>query len=182
MANKTVCIEREYGSNGKKIAEWLSRSTGIECYDKAALKEIALKNGLVPEETAGAAGAEGAVDEEAVDHKCYSEAIKFLSEKRSCIFVGTCASSILQDRKRNLNVFIKADMESKIRWAMASEKMDEEQARQFISDMDGKRKEYRSNYSETESGEPVVYDLVVTSSKFGIEGTAELIRSCLSRI
>lgn len=182
MANKTVCIEREYGSNGKKIAEWLSRSTGIECYDKEKLKEVALKNGLVPEETAGAAGVEGAEDDDEKNRRLYAEAIKFLSEKRSCIFVGTCASSVLQDRPRNLNVFVKADMDSKIRWAMASEKMDEDQARQFISEMDGKRKEYRNNNSETETGEPVVYDLVVTSSKFGIEGTAELIRSCLSRI
>lgn len=172
MANKTVCIEREYGSNGKKIAEWLSRKTGIEMYDKAALKEIAVQNNLMPE-------GEKAADSE---YKMYGEAIQFLAEKRSCIFVGTCAASVLQGRKRNLNVFIKADMESKINWAMASEKVDREKAEQLIEETDKKRKEYRNNYSMTEDGEQVVYDIIITSSKFGIEGTSELIRSCLSRI
>lgn len=173
MGNKTVCIEREYGSNGRKIAEWLSRSTGIECYDKNALMEVAEQNGLIPE----------TIEEgEDKDYKIHCEAIKFLASKRSCIFVGTCASSILQDKPRNLNVFVKADMDSKIRWAMASEKVDEKRAKELIDEMDIKRTDYRKRYSETEDGDAVVYDLVITSSKFGIEGTAELIRSCLSRI
>lgn len=173
MANKTVCIEREYGSNGKKIAGWLSKKTGIECYDKAALKEVAEKNGLVLDSM------EEGIEKE---RKIYSEAIKFLAEKRSCIFIGTCASSVLQGRPRNMNVFIKADMNSRIRWAMDSENVDEDRAREMISEKDEKRREYRKNYAIAETGEPVEYDLIISSSKFGMEGTTEMIRSCMSRI
>lgn len=173
MTNKTVCIEREYGSNGKKIAEWLSKSTGIECYDKEALKRTAEENHLIKEPPA---------KEGEKDAATYREAVKFLAGRGSCIFVGTCASAVLQGRPRNLNVFVKADMESKILWAMSSEKADREKAEEMIAKMDAQRKETRKNYAVTEEGTPVEYDLVVTSSKFGIEGTAEIIKKSLSRI
>lgn len=173
MANKTICIEREYGSNGKMIAEWLSKSTGIQCYDKAAIKEIGKKFNLLPQEEQ--------VDSEN-DYIMYGEAIKFLAEKRSCIFVGICAAAVLQGRPRNLNVFIKADMDRRIRWVMASEKLDRDAAEELLLKTDEKRREYRKENGVTEEGEPVSYDIIITSSKFGIEGTSELIRLSLSRI
>lgn len=172
MARKTVCIEREYGSNGRKIAEWLSRNTGIELYDKEALIRVAEENNLAPEE---------GLSEEDRRHKMHREAIKFLADRGSCIFVGTCAAGVLQGRDRNINVFVKADMESKIRWAMASEKISREDAEKKIADMDGERSRIRDIYSITECGDRVDYDVIITSSRFGIEGTAELIRSCMSR-
>ena len=49
MANKTICIEREYGSNGMKIAQWLSKSTGMTVYGRDALQAIAKENDLVKE-------------------------------------------------------------------------------------------------------------------------------------
>lgn len=111
----------------------------------------------------------------------HREAIKFLADRGSCIFVGTCAAGVLQRRDRNINVFVKADMESKIRWAMASEKISREEAEKKIAEMDEKRSKIRDIYSVTECGDRVDYDLIITSSRFGIEGTAELIRSCMAR-
>lgn len=172
MARKTVCIEREYGSTGRKIAEWLSRNTGIELYDREALIKVAEENHLVT--------GDGMTEDEK-RHQMHREAIKFLADRGSCIFVGTCAAGVLQGRDRNINVFVKADMESKIRWAMASEKNSREEAEKKIAEMDEKRSKIRDIYSVTECGDRVDYDLIITSSRFGIEGTAELIRSCMAR-
>ena len=172
MARKTVCIEREYGSNGRKIAEWLSRNTGIELYDREALIKVAEENHLVT--------GDGMTEDEK-RHQMHREAIKFLADRGSCIFVGTCAAGVLQGRDRNINVFVKADMESKIRWAMASEKISREEAEKKIAEMDEKRSKIRDIYSVTECGDRVDYDLIITSSRFGIEGTAELILSCMAR-
>ena len=85
----------------------------------------------------------------------------------------------IEDRENY--VFVKADMESKIRWAMASEKISREEAEKKIAEMDEKRSKIRDIYSVTECGDRVDYDLIITSSRFGIEGTAELIRSCMAR-
>ena len=161
MSRKTVCIEREYGSNGRKIAEWLSKKTGIPLYDKKALTKTAQDNHLMPE---------GNESDENTIPDMHREAIKFLADKGSCIFVGTCAAGVLQGRDKNINVFVKADMESKIRWAMESENMDRQTA-----------EEKRDIYSVTECGDKVEYDLIVASSRFGIEGTADMIRACLAR-
>lgn len=102
MSRKTVCIEREYGSNGRKIAEWLSKKTGVPLYDKKALTQVAEENHLAPEGTA---------EDENKIPAMHREAIKFLADKGSCIFVGTCAAGVLQGRDKNVNVFVKADME-----------------------------------------------------------------------
>lgn len=173
MTRKTVCIEREYGSNGRKIAEWLSKKTGIMLYDRAALTRVAEEHNLV---------VDGDLSEDERKHQMQREAIKFLADKDSCIFVGTCAAGVLEGRNGNVNVFVKADMESKIQWAMCSEKISREEAEKKIAAMDEERKRIRGIYSVTECGDKVDYDLIVTSSRFGIEGTAELIHSCMTRI
>lgn len=174
MTYKTVCIDREYGSNGFKVGKWISKVTGMDFYDRALLKETAKLKHLVEED----------MDPSDPDydriHCC--EAVKYLSGRHSCIFVGGGAAAVLQGRPGNLNVFIKADLESRIRWAMSEQSLDEAAARQFITEMDGKRQAFRKSCSHTEAGDPVVYDIMITSSKFGIEATVEVIRSCMSRI
>lgn len=83
MSRKTVCIEREYGSNGRKIAEWLSKKTGVPLYDKKALTQVAEENHLAPEGTA---------EDENKIPAMHREAIKFLADKGSCIFDGNLRS------------------------------------------------------------------------------------------
>ena len=51
-----------------------------------------------------------------------------------------------------------------------------------IEEMGTHRENNRKNFAVTETGEPVVYDLVLSSSKFGIEGSAEIIKQSVSRI
>jgi len=173
MANKTICIEREYGSNGKTVAQRLAKSLSFSCYDKAALRQVAEDNNLLTE---------AFEDEQERDLAAQREAVKFLADRESCVFVGTCAASVLQGRPKNLNVFIKADLETKILWAMSSEKLDREAAEKKLAEMGEKRVEIRKNHSITEDGEPVEFDLLVSSSKFGMEGTAEIIKKSLTRI
>ena len=47
--------------------------------------------------------------------------------------------------------------------------------------MDEERSRMRDIYSVTECGDKVDYALIIASSRFGIEGTAEMIRSCMAR-
>lgn len=46
--------------------------------------------------------------------------IKDLAEKGSCVIVGRCADYILRERKDVLNIFIYADMESKMERAVTT--------------------------------------------------------------
>lgn len=173
MTNKTICIEREYGSNGKKIAQWLSKSTGISVYGRDDLKEIAKEKDLVKGISE---------DDPEWEKEVYKEAVNYLAERGNCIFVGTGAASVCQGRSRNLNIFIKADTESKISWCMADANLDREAAIAKLEEMGNRRENNRKNFAVTETGEPVVYDLVLFSSKFGMEGSAEIIKKSVSRI
>ena len=48
--------------------------------------------------------------------------------------------------------------------------------------MGEQRVEIRKNHSTTEDGDPVEFDLTVSTSKFGMEGAVEIIKKCLSRM
>ena len=50
MKNTVICIGRQYGSGGFKIAKMLSEKLGIPFYDKE-LVELAAKKGNLHDET-----------------------------------------------------------------------------------------------------------------------------------
>lgn len=173
MSSKVVCIEREYGSNGRNIGEWLGRKMGIACYDRKKVMEEARKR-----EMADCKVEIGSEEE----FQIISKIVPMLAKERSCIFIGCCASQILEDHPKKLTVFIYADMESRIQWVMGSEKLSREDAVKLI-DLKGKQRvDYHDSYSNTKMGELSSYDLAVSSSRFGIDVTSELIHTCMAHI
>lgn len=173
MSSKVVCIEREYGSNGRNTGEWLGKKMGISCYDRKKVVEEAIKREVIDHEV------EVGSDEE---FQVISKVIPMLVKERSCIFVGCCASKILADHPKKLTVFIYADMESRIQWVMGSEKLNREEAIDLIVQKGKQRMDYHDSYSDTKMEELSAYDLAVSSSRFGVDVTSELIHTCVSHI
>ena len=95
------------------------------------------------------------------------------------MFVGRCASSILADHKDMLSVFIYANEDSKIKRVMARNQTDEITAKKRIQKVDRMRKRYFDFYADTHWGESESYDMMLSSSQFGIDGCVELILQCL---
>ena len=201
MKNTIICIGRQYGSGGREIAEKLAQKLGVVCYDKLLLKKAAEDIGLPIETVEGAdekpieigAMISGNVfaDTASISTAFYSErqvvyeaqkmAINDVAKKGNCVIVGRCASSILKNADVNLiSVFVYAEKEDKVNRIARRNNIDKDEAKKKMQKIDKMRRKYFDFYSDTPWGEPESYDLMISSSKYGIDGTVKIIESALN--
>ena len=180
-----ICIGREYGSGGREIAEKLAEKLGVPCYDKLLIRKAAEESGYTEhflsqnEEQPFSIGSlltgNPFADTVSMAHAFYPEsqmafdaerhAIQDIAQKGGGVFVGRCASSILDGRNDMLSVFIYAKEDDKLKRVMKK--------------VDRMRKRYFDFYADTHWGESESYDMMLSSSQFGIDGCVELILQCL---
>lgn len=198
---KIICIGREYGSGGREIGEKLAEKLGIPCYDKVLLKQAAIDSGLTESlfENAderrnswiwnafcmGNPTADtmmtAATDYLTNDSLFYmqSRTIKKLAFEGSCIFIGRCAESVLENHEEVLSVFIHADKEERIERIMKRQGVDHKKAENLMNKMDKRRADYHNYYSDSKWGRCGSYDMSISSSKFGIEGAVRMIEEAV---
>lgn len=194
MKNTIICIGRQYGSGGREIGETLARELGIPCYDKLLIKKAALESGLSEEfltraeespinsiqflsgnpyvDMAGIANT--FYSESQVAYNAEKEVIEKVTKQGPCVIIGRCASSILPKEDR-LSVFIYADEADKLKRVMERNRLSEREAAHRMRHMDRMRKQFFSFYSDTVWGQPESYDMMLSSSKLGIDGCVKLI-------
>ncbi len=195
---KIVTIGRQFASLGSDIGEKLSELTGIPCYDREALADIAMKRGI-PSETFQKA------DEQATSSFLYSlamssyngniahygmndyimtdrvfniqsEEMKKIADAQDAIFIGRCADDVLAGYDKVLNVFIHAPLEARVKNLMERGVSDESAARKTITKTDKKRASYYNFYTGKGWGDPKNYHLNIDSSALGVDGTAKMIK------
>ena len=98
-----------------------------------------------------------------------------LAQKESCIIVGRCADSILMDMENHLNVYIYAPFEARMRNCVETLKMDEKTARKMIREVDRSRELYHRRYCPEYVNAATNKDILLDSSRFGVDGTAEIL-------
>lgn len=201
IPNDTViCISREYGSGGREIAEKLAQKLNIPCYDKLLIQKAAKESGC-SEEFLNVYGERPLSinnllagnpfsDTVTMAHSFYSESqiafdierktILEIAQKGGGVIVGRCASSILSGRKHMISVFIYADQKTRIERVMARNQISEAEARKRIHKIDRMRKRHFDFYADTIWGHPESYDLMLSSSHFGIDRCVELIAESIA--
>lgn len=104
-----------------------------------------------------------------------SNAILKSAEDRPGLFVGRCADYILRDLPNVVKIFIQADDEVRIKRIAEINNISEQEAKSRMKKSDKKRMSYYNFYAEGKWGDRALYDLVINSSRLGIEETAEVI-------
>ena len=105
-------------------------------------------------------------------------AILELAEKGDCVIIGRCASAILRAAGyRPLSVFIYADSADRAKRIAARNNLDEKRALHKAQKVDRMRKHHFDFYADTLWGEPESYDLMLSSSEYGVSGAASVIAS-----
>ena len=104
-----------------------------------------------------------------------SNIIRDLAHKESCIIVGRCADSILQDISRCLNVYVYAPLEARLKNCTELLGMDENTAKRMIREVDRAREVYRLRYCDGVKSVPDHRDLLIDSSKYGPQKTAKIL-------
>ena len=188
MEQYVVTVSRQFGSMGRTIAKQMAEKLGIEFYDRDIVEETAKRMGLPvsvisqKEENANSIyfkrqyplgmGVSNMQDEIFSIQKNIIEA---LAKKESCIIVGRCAESILADWKNHLRVYIYAPYEKRLKNCTEILKMEEKTARKMIREVDRSRELYHRRYCPEYTDAFSNRDLLIDSSRFGIEKTAEIL-------
>lgn len=188
MEQYVITISRQFGSMGRTIAKLMAEELGIEFYDRDIVEETAKRMGLpvsvisAKEENANSIyfkrqyplgmGVSNMQDE---IFSIQKNIIEDLAKKESCIIVGRCADSILADYKNRISVYIYAPYEKRLQNCTEILKMEEKTARKMIREVDRSRELYHRRYCPEYTDAFSNRDLLIDSSRFGIEKTAEIL-------
>lgn len=196
MKFRYITIEREYGSGGTKIARRLSEISGVPCYGHEILEAVAKKQGIPVERI-------NQYEEKATGSLIYSmfimsrvqtgdpnmlteEGKVFLDEQLEirrlamegpAIFLGHCASDALREQKGVIKVFIHSENEGEVKNRITKDygiaPAEAESIRRFYN-------KKRSGYFRANTGKEWKdlknYDVVLDSSKLGIEGCVNVLK------
>lgn len=188
MEPYVITISRQFASMGRSIAKELANELGIAFYDRDIVEETAKRMGLPvslvsdTEENSGSIyfkrqyplgmGISSLKDEIFMVQK---NIIRDLVDQGSCIIVGRCGDSILADKKRRLNVYIYAPAHERFKNCIEKLGMDEDTAKRMMREVDRSRAIYRKRYCPEVKDEFTNRDLMIDSSRFGIDGTAKML-------
>ena len=200
--NTIITIGRQFGSGGHDIGSKLAEELGIELYDKEMLDRAAKESGICQElfesndekptnsflyslvmdtYSFGNGYTSGYLDMP-FNHKIFLaqfDAIKGIAKEGPCVLIGRCADYALEDYNNVLRVFIRAEMDDRIRRIAKSYDLTDARAKDLIIKTDKKRAGYYNYYSNKKWGEAESYDVCLNSSILGIDGTVEAIKSLI---
>ncbi len=198
MANQIYTISREFGSGGQYVGEELAKRLGIKLYDKELLQEAAKQSGFCEEifenhdekptssflyslvmDTYSANGySTSSFLDMPLNHKVFLaqfETIRKIAERESCVIVGRCADYALAEHPNCINVFIKAEMDYRIKLIAERSNLTENKAKDMLIKQDKQRASYYNYYTSKKWGDAKSYDLCLDAGKLGNTGCVDMI-------
>ena len=195
--NTIITIGREFGSAGREIGYKVAEAFDIKLYDKEMLARAAKESGICEEifqshdekptnsflyslvmDTYSMGYSGNSYTDMPINHKVFLaqfDAIKKIADEGPCILVGRCADYALESYPNVVSVFIHADMQSRIRRIARLYDLTDAKAKDLIVKTDKKRASYYNYYTNKKWSDAESYELCLTSSELGIEGTAQAI-------
>lgn len=199
----TIC--REFCSGGKEIGEKLAKKIGCDFYDKNLISLAAKESGFTENVFED-------VDEKPSNSFLYSiamgtpsttglffqnndfltndrlfaiqsQVIKHISSEKSAVIVGRCSDYILREEKNLVKVYLRADMDFRLKRLLETNPdVDPKHAESILHKTDKKRGHYYSYYTGREWNNISNYDLVLNTSKIGIDNSVEQILNYINYI
>ena len=184
---KVITISRQYASGGRTIGKMVAQKLGISLYDSEIIKDTMKKTGLSEKMVEAAEqrvtnsflfnlamGIDDAHNQMKQIEKAEHEIIQEYVKKGPCVIVGRSANFLLNEED-SLNVYIYSDVKNRISYAIQHYEVDEKDAKIMIEKTDHERKMHALSFYNKEWGNKNNYDLLLNSSKLGIEKFVELI-------
>jgi cytidylate kinase len=196
-----VTISRQYGAGGRQVAPRVAEALGFKLADRELIEEAALRLGVDPEtarawderapailEELGMALAAGTplvgggpapqFDLSGLSENALAEAtrrvIVSLADTGDYVILGRGAQVALHDQPDAAHFSLVGDLADRARRVMASQGVDEKQARVLCERFDSERAGYVRRYYGKDIGLPHLYDAILNTSRLGIEGAAEV--------
>ena len=200
MGYDIYTIGREFGSFGKQVGEALAQKLGIKLYDKELLQQAAKDSGFCEEifenhdekptnsflyslvmDTYSSGGYSTApFMDMPLNHKVFLaqfDSIKKIAESESCVIVGRCADYALENNPDCISIFVRADIEDRIKRISERLNISENKAKDLILKEDKQRASYYNYYTSKKWGDARSYDLCINTSQISVEDAADFIIS-----
>ncbi len=197
-SNEIYTIGREFGSLGKQVGRELADKLGIKFYDRELLQEAAKESGLceeifeshdekptnsflyslVMDTYSGGSYSSVPFMDMPLNHKVFLaqfDTIKKIAENESCVIVGRCADYALADNPNCLNIFVRSNMDDRIKRISKRLDVTESKAKDIIKKKDKERSSYYNYYTSKKWGDARSYDLCLNTSQISVEDSIELI-------
>lgn len=195
-------IGREFGSNGKLVGSKLAEKLNIPFYDKELLQKAAKESGfceeifenhdekpttsflysLVMDTYSGGSYSSAPFLDMPINQKVFLaqfDAIKKIGETNdSCVIVGRCADYALAERENCINIFIRADLEDRVKTISQRLNITEKKAKDMILKKDKQRSSYYNYYTSKKWADSRNYDLCLSTSKISVDDCVDLILHC----
>lgn len=187
-----ITISRQFASMGRSIAQKMSSELGVNFVDRDIVAETAKRMGISISDVSS--------NEESNSQKNFLKPKHYFFNFRSynlndeifevqkniiidyankgpCIIVGRCADWILKGRENTMNVYIYAPFSHRLHNCTHELMMEEKAAVSAIRQVDELRTAYRKRYCPDAKSLFDSTHLMIDSSFFGIEKTADFLCS-----
>ena len=194
-----ITIGREFGSGGKYIGERLAKDLGFKFYDEELIERVSKKKNIdvkllnendekhkqsfwytLAMSSMSMYDSVNSLTELPSDDKYFiemSKVIEEIAEEGNSVIIGRCSNIILKNRKDVINIFIYSqDEKFKIARKVEFAGLDEKKALKLMHKKDKERAAYYNYYTNKIWGAKESYDLLIDSSKLGIDNTVEFIK------
>ncbi|HEY4760104.1 MAG TPA: cytidylate kinase-like family protein [Thermoguttaceae bacterium] len=186
-----LTISREAGAGGSEVAAIVGQRLSWEVLDKNLLDRVAERFqvnrnmlDLVDETPSNwiydVLGTW--MDSKIVPHEMYvsqlSRFILAVAHQANFVFVGRGAQFLLP-REKVAAVRLVASERFRIKRLMHGNNLTENEARRHMQELDRGRRDFVQRYFHHDVTDPHLYDIVINTERFGIEGTAEQIVAAL---
>ena len=189
-----ISIGREYGSGGRVIAEELAKRYNVSLYGKNLLDLVAQENNLnldelkKYDERARNIWLSRSVDGYSNSHEDNVAQMQFdyLKERaesgESFIVLGRCADYVLREYEGLIKIFVTGETDTKIKRIASIEKLRYDDAKELVEKRNKIRRSYHNRYSKYKWGDSRYYDLLINTSKVGIDNATDVIDAYIKNI
>jgi len=196
-----ITIGRQFGSGGSEVGRKVAEQLHIPYYDKNIIDHVADKLGFSPQYVKkveekptgsflfsmamysyGQISTEDMIPAELRVSTAQTEFILEKAREGSAVFVGRCADYILRTWDDLFNVFVYADMKTRIKSVMERYNLSEREAVKTIQQTDKRRALYYNTNTQHRWGAKESYHLMLDSGRLGIDGTVAAIVYCCKQM
>ena len=177
-----VAIGRESGSGGLDIAHALAERLQLPLFDKSILQKAAEGKGVSAETLeryderpysplfCRSVRGISSAPEDCVAQMQFELLRQHANAGESFVVLGRCAEEVLADREGLVSVFVRADLDFRVKRTP----LPEEEALDFIKHQDRQRRIYHDQHCKGDWGDAKCYDLVINTVPARVLGQTEL--------
>lgn len=198
-----ITINRQFGTNGRQIANQIAQELGVKLVDRQILSSLA-ENLNMPEDKLQQMerkkptfwervsyfyrNSPAMVSTPSVDlmgltsSQIYKEQVdimRSIAEEESCVVVGRLGFEVFKDHPNHMSIFMFSNLDDRVLKVMEMYGGSKVEALKQIKQVDDAREEFTREFTGKERNDATNYDLAVNVSTWGEKGTYDLLMSLI---